>query len=121
MIQYHRRPFKLREIKIEVTYRCPLACIHCSSDATPSSSLEMSREECLQIIHEAIQMGAEEVAFSGGEPLIWPGLDEAIDAAVCGGLHVIIYTSGNIPKAGGRIEHLAKLGVNTFIFSIFSA
>jgi radical SAM protein with 4Fe4S-binding SPASM domain len=121
MIQYHRRPFKLREIKIEVTYRCPLACIHCSSDATPSSSLEMSREECLQIIHEAIQMGAKEVAFSGGEALIWSGLDEAIGTAIRGGLHVIIYTSGNIPNARARIERLAKLGVNTLIFSIFAA
>ena len=37
-MQRHRPPFTLNEFKIEVTYRCDLNCIHCSSDARWHSS-----------------------------------------------------------------------------------
>ena len=77
-MKHHQPPFILREFKIEVTHRCPLACIHCSSDAGPTVPKEMTEEKCLRILDEAIEMGAEEVAFSGGEPLIWPTLKEAL-------------------------------------------
>lgn len=66
-------------------------------------------------------MGAEEVAFSGGEPLIWPPLDEALNTAIEGGLKVIIYTSGNITKVDRRMKMLSNLGVSTCIFSVFGS
>ena len=47
--------FRLQEIKLEVTYRCPLTCIHFSSDAMPSSSIEMKRKDCLQILEEVVK------------------------------------------------------------------
>jgi len=117
----HKSPCKLVELKIEVTHRCPLACIHCSSDATPESTKEMSKQECLSILSEAIEMGVKEVAFSGGEPLAWAGLDDAIKAAINGGLKVTIYTSGNIPNVNQRMGQLAEASVNRSIFSIFGA
>ena len=32
----------LKELKIEVTYHCPLACVHCSSEANENNALNMS-------------------------------------------------------------------------------
>lgn len=121
MMYLHFPPFRLREFKIEVTYRCPLACIHCSSDASPSSSHEMSKKDCLQIIIDAVDMKAKEIALSGGEPLLWPPLDEAIDLAINHGLQVSIYTSGNVPYVQNRMKNLSKLGVDSCIFSIFGS
>ena len=43
----------LEDLKIEVTYKCPLACIHCSSDSLPSHSAEISKDKCLSLIEEA--------------------------------------------------------------------
>lgn len=121
MIKFHERPFKLNEFKIEVTYRCPLSCIHCSSDATPTSKREIQKEKCQPIIKKAMSMGAKEVAFSGGEPLIWPPLYQVIDDSVQGGLDVVIYTSGNISDVDRRMRELSNLGVSTCIFSIFGS
>jgi len=120
-MEFHQRPFRLREFKVELTQHCPLACLHCSSDATPSSSQEITREDCIRILREATQMGAEEVSFSGGEPLTWAALDEAIDVAIRGGLRVVIYTAGNIDKVHARMKELTTLGVSSCIFSIFGA
>jgi radical SAM protein with 4Fe4S-binding SPASM domain len=119
MIQYHQRPFHLRELKIEVTYRCELNCIHCSSDARPSNLLQMQREDCLRILADAILMGAEEVAFSGGEPLTWPHLADAVAAASKGGLKVTVYTAGAVNDFMATASVLFKQGAERFIFSIF--
>jgi radical SAM protein with 4Fe4S-binding SPASM domain len=116
-----KREFNLREIKLEVTYRCPLTCIHCSSDATPSSTLEMMPKDCLRIIGEALEMHVDKIAFSGGEPLIWDCLDDAVHLASSGGMQVSLYTSGNIPKAAEKIKKLARSGAQTCIFSLFGA
>ena len=113
--------FRLQEIKLEVTYSCPLVCIHCSSDAMPSSSIEMKRKDCLQILEEALAMGVEYVAFSGGEPLVWDGLEDAVALASDGGAYVSLYTSGNVKDAAGKLERLANSGMKTCVFSVFGA
>lgn len=121
MIEYHKRPFTLTELKLEVTYRCDLNCVHCSSDARPSNSLEMSRDDCLRILREAAQMGAKEVAFSGGEPLIWPCIFDAVEAATSNHLASAIYTSGNTNDFGNQAVRLRTLGASRFIFSLFGS
>ncbi len=121
MIRYHKPPFLLREFKIEVTHRCSLNCIHCSSDATPACDREMTEEDCLRIIREAAEMGATEVAFSGGEPLLWPGLDSAVGKASEAGLQVTIYTSGNAANVTKRLRALRPRGVSTAVFSVFAS
>jgi MoaA/NifB/PqqE/SkfB family radical SAM enzyme len=67
-MNYHRHPFILKEAKIELTYKCPLACIHCSSDASPENMVQISRGKCLEIITEAADLGTTRISFSGGEP-----------------------------------------------------
>lgn len=119
MIRYHSPPFNLREFKVEVTYRCTLNCIHCSSDARPSNALEIQKEDCLRILAEAIEMGAKEVAFSGGEPLAWPHLIDAVEVASRGKLKVGIYTSGVVSDFKARATELFKRGAQRFIFSVF--
>jgi radical SAM protein with 4Fe4S-binding SPASM domain len=119
MIEYHKRPFRLREFKMEVTHGCELNCIHCSSDARPSNKLQMQRDDCLRILAQAVEMGAQEVAFSGGEPLTWPHLADAVEAAAKGGLNVTIYTAGYVPDFMAHASVLFKRGAKRFIFSIF--
>lgn len=120
-MKQHEPPFQLKEMKLEVTHACPLACAHCSSDASPSCKREMGLEDCLRIIDEAAELGVVELAFSGGEPLIWDGLLEAIGIAVARGIRVSVYTSGNIPKQREMFDSLADAGVARCVFSLFAA
>lgn len=120
-MELHRRPFRLREFKIELTYRCDLNCVHCSSDAHPSNSVEMTRRDCLRILEEAAGIGAEEVAFSGGEPLLWPHILMVVEAAAKHGMKVTLYTSGNAGGFKQQARRIWELGASCLIFSIFSA
>ncbi len=116
-----RYQYKLEELKIEVTHKCNLACIHCSSDSSPLSANEMTTTDCNRIIHEAIDMGIKEIVYSGGEPLIWPGIEEAVSHASNGGLSVTIYTSGNVENIETKLHRLKHRGANRLVFSVFGS
>lgn len=117
----HCRPFNLKEFKIEVTYRCDLNCIHCSSDSRPTNMLEMSRDDCFRILTDAAKMGAKEVAFSGGEPFLWPYICDAVEAAVKHDLKVTLYTSGNTEEFKRAVSLLHNCGATRIIFSVFGS
>lgn len=112
--------YNLKELKIEVTYKCPLGCVHCSSEANESNALNMSLDICKSIIRQASEMGVSEIAFSGGEPLIWNGLPECV--ALCDelGIKSTIYTSGNCACANDIFQKLAKAGLQRAVFSVYS-
>ncbi len=112
--------FKLKEIKIEVTHKCPLICIHCSSDATPSCKKEISKEKCVEIITEAIKMGVHKIAFSGGEPLLWHSINEVVETASSSGADVTIYTSGNVENVEDKLKTLMAKGLHRVILSLYS-
>jgi radical SAM protein with 4Fe4S-binding SPASM domain len=120
-MKYHQRPFILKECKIEATYKCPLACIHCSSDSTPENTTEISKEKCLKIIEEAADLGTKKISFSGGEPLQWKGIEEAIALAASRDIDVTVYSSGNIQHQEEKIEQLAYSGASRIVFSIFGS
>ena len=119
MKQYHDHPFVLKEFKIEVTYRCELNCIHCSSDARPSNVNEMFISDYLRIVSEASALGTRKVALSGGEPLLWVHIFEAVETAVNHRVDVTVYTSGNTEGFKTKAEKLYRVGASRFIFSIF--
>lgn len=116
----HEPPFTLREIKLEVTHRCNLACIHCSSEASPSCSRAMPVERALHLLDECLALGVKEVAFSGGEPLLWDGLFDAVRKCSDGGITPAIYTSGNIDGCHDAMRCLKENGAGCVIFSLFA-
>ena len=118
-MQIHTPPFLLREFKIEVTYRCDLNCVHCSSDARPSNPLAMSLDDCVRILEQGAGMGAQEVAFSGGEPFGWPHLVEAATVAIKHKLRATVYTSGNADDFASKARAMKRAGVAGLVFSVF--
>jgi len=116
-----REPFKLAELKIEVTDRCSLACVHCSSDSNPEARREINVSKCCEIVAEAAALGASDIIYSGGEPLLWVGLEQAVKTTSDVGLSCSIYTTGNVPEFSGRLASLARLGLSRVVFSLFAA
>lgn len=117
----HQLPFRLKEVKLEVTHRCTLACIHCSSEATPSCSREMPFDKAAHLLDEMLAFGVAEIAFSGGEPLLWPGLNDAVHKCAHGGVPPTIYTSGNVDGYDVAMSVLKEHGAGCVIFSLFGA
>jgi len=66
----------------ELTYRCPLQCPYCSNPLDfAQQGAELSTDEWIRVFAEARAMGAAQLGFSGGEPLVRQDLAELIKAA----------------------------------------
>lgn len=112
----------LEEVKIELTKDCPLACIHCSSNASSGNPVQLTQETVLSLVRQAAELHVKSIVFSGGEPLLWPWIDAAVSACASHGLHCSIYSTGiNLTEDGAQeILTLAKYGLNKAIFSLYS-
>ncbi len=120
-MKYHRPPFSLNEIKLEVTHDCLLRCVHCSSMAQAGCGREMDWHTCRQILSDAAAMGVTEVAFSGGEPLLWKHLVDAVGTASKLGMKVFVYTTGNTRNGTELFDDLKAAGLSRVMFSVFSS
>lgn len=117
----HKPPFKLNEIKIELTYQCPLACIHCSSDATPETQLAINPKIAYSLVDQAGALGVEEIAFSGGEPLQYEGIGGLIEKAKQFNMKTLLYTCGNVKNCNKHLSTIFELGLDKIIFSLYSS
>jgi PqqA peptide cyclase len=79
----------------EITYRCPLHCVFCYNpvDYTRYGE-ELTTEEWLRVLHEARKMGAAQLGFSGGEPLVRDDLEILVAEAHKLGYYTNLITSG---------------------------
>ena len=79
----------------ELTYKCPLQCPYCSNPLDIARyENELSTEEWKRVFREARKMGAVQLGFSGGEPLVRDDLEELITEAHTLGFYTNLITSG---------------------------
>lgn len=65
----------------ELTYRCPLQCPYCSNPLEfAREGAELSTAEWIEVFRQARELGAAQLGFSGGEPLLRQDLAELIEA-----------------------------------------
>jgi hopanoid biosynthesis associated radical SAM protein HpnH len=87
-----RRIFPL-VLMLEPTHRCDLRCVGCGRIREYRGTLdhEMTVEECLRAVDEA---GPPVIAITGGEPLLYGGLDELVQAILQRRKHIYLCTNG---------------------------
>jgi radical SAM protein with 4Fe4S-binding SPASM domain len=112
----------LEEIKIELTKACPLSCIHCSSNASSGNHLQLTRKVVLSLLSQASELKVKSIILSGGEPLLWPWLADAVSTCNALGLRSSLYSTGiNLADDGVKdILTLANNGLSRVIFSLHS-
>lgn len=80
---------------IELTARCNERCLHCYAESSPERSESLTIDEVRRLLAEARELGAPAIQFTGGDPLTYPHLVEAVAAArKLAYDHVEIYTNG---------------------------
>lgn len=90
----------------ELTYRCPLQCPYCSNPLDfARRSEELDTETWLRVLREARELGAMQLGFSGGEPLVRRDLETLVAEARRLGYYSNLITSG----VGMDEERVAKL------------
>jgi PqqA peptide cyclase len=79
----------------ELSHRCPLRCPYCSNPlALERAAAELDTETWQRVFSEAAALGALQVHFSGGEPLVRRDLAELVRHANKVGLYGNLITSG---------------------------
>jgi PqqA peptide cyclase len=79
----------------ELTYRCPLQCPYCSNPlAFAAVKEELDTESWFRVMSQARKMGATQLGFSGGEPLLRQDLVDLIAEGRRLGYYTNLITSG---------------------------
>ena len=96
----------------EVTYRCPLHCVYCSNPLDFAKvENEISTEEWKRVFREARALGAVQLGFSGGEPMMRDDLAALVAEAHDLGFYSNLITSG-IGLKEARIRELKAAGLD---------
>ena len=96
----------------ELTYRCPLQCPYCSNPLDfAQSEQELSTEQWFSVLRQGREMGAAQLGFSGGEPLVRPDLPELIAEARNLGYYTNLITSG-LGLTDAKVDAFAEAGLD---------
>ncbi|WP_199540504.1 pyrroloquinoline quinone biosynthesis protein PqqE [Paraburkholderia kururiensis] len=96
----------------ELTYRCPLHCVFCSNPVNYAAhSHELDTAQWLDVLREARALGAAQLGFSGGEPLLRDDLEVLVAEARKLGFYTNLITSG-IGLTDKRIGDLKAAGLD---------
>jgi len=116
----------LKLLQIDVTDQCPLYCGHCSNSSGPLQDRHFPIRSLIEILRESKKLGAERIVLSGGEPLRYPHLGQAISEASSLDLHTTLFTTGiedritRMPVSTERWSELRRLGLGAARFSIYA-
>ncbi|MDF1557530.1 MAG: radical SAM protein [ANME-2 cluster archaeon] len=81
------------QVTISITEECPNRCIHCALPDTKHKT-SLSIPTIKDIIDQSVDMGATQIIFDGGEPMVYEGLEELV-AHVPAGAISTVFTSGS--------------------------
>ncbi|NWL77642.1 pyrroloquinoline quinone biosynthesis protein PqqE, partial [Pseudomonas taiwanensis] len=96
----------------ELTYRCPLQCPYCSNPLDfAQQGEELTTAQWIEVFRQGRELGAAQLGFSGGEPLVRQDLEELIRAARELGYYTNLITSG-IGLTEARIEAFKDAGLD---------
>jgi len=116
----------LEEIKLEVTSKCLLNCVHCSTNGCKEAASYLPVHLIESVVQQASRLGCRNIHLSGGEPFLFPDLAHILNVICSCGFHYKVYTSGIIqespimPVSIDDLMKLKPLGLSHLVFSLFS-
>jgi radical SAM protein with 4Fe4S-binding SPASM domain len=107
----------IREIDLHVTNRCNLTCAHCSVDSGRTPYAEMPAEVWTGVVDQALELGCQYFDLTGGEPVLYPGVEEVIRHVRAKERHLELQTNG-LQLSAERLEHLYAAGLRDLVISL---
>ncbi|WP_206995513.1 pyrroloquinoline quinone biosynthesis protein PqqE [Trinickia mobilis] len=96
----------------ELTYRCPLHCVFCYNPVDYADRRrELGTDEWIGVLRQARALGAAQLGFSGGEPLVRDDLEVLVGVARTLGFYTNLITSG-VGLTDARLGHLKAAGLD---------
>ncbi len=96
-IKRAREENRMLVISMETSNVCNLKCVYCYTNAGKKLSGELTLDEYRNILDQAMELGAKEVAIAGaGEPLLDPNFFEILKLIEERGLYLILYSNATL-------------------------
>jgi MoaA/NifB/PqqE/SkfB family radical SAM enzyme len=95
-------------VQVHPSLRCNLRCRHCYSSSGPEERDSLPVALLREALRDAAVEGYRALSVSGGEPLLYPDLEELLGCARGLGLLTTLTTNGML-LGGGRLERLGSL------------
>jgi PqqA peptide cyclase len=107
-------------LTLELTYKCPLHCPWCSNPLDfDKFKDELTTEEWKKVLREGRKMGALQLGFTGGEPMLRDDLEELVAYSEDLGYYTNLITSG-VGLTPKRLRALKKAGLKQIQLSVQS-
>lgn len=111
---------RLNTLDISMGYECNMRCEHCSAQVMAQSNAQkLTLDDYHRLNKELDKLGLYRINITGGEPLLFPWLEELIKALKPARRHIKIQTNGTL-LTEDRILSLKKAGVNAISMSLDS-
>ncbi|MBT9465323.1 pyrroloquinoline quinone biosynthesis protein PqqE [Hydrogenophaga sp.] len=96
----------------ELTYQCPLHCGFCYNPTQHARIKdELTTAQWVDVMRQARKLGAAQLGFSGGEPLVRDDLEELVQEAHALGYYTNLITSG-VGLTEARAQRLKDAGLD---------
>lgn len=107
-------------LTLELTYKCPLHCPWCSNPLDfDKFKNELTTEEWKKVLREGRKMGALQLGFTGGEPMLRDDLEELVAYSEELGYYTNLITSG-VGLTPKRLQALKDAGLKQIQLSVQS-
>jgi len=109
----------LLSVMFYITDNCQCKCKHCYNTRyyNKDISKKIGIEDIKKVVIDSRKLGAININFVGGEPLLHPNICEAISFSVKKGMVVNVLTNGKLLNLA-NIKKYKRLGVQTFFVSL---
>jgi molybdenum cofactor biosynthesis enzyme MoaA len=108
----------LHRCELVLTEACNFNCLYCRG-LTGKAAGTIDRLEAEDWVEYWLEQGLKNVRFTGGEPLLWPGLVDLVQRCRNGGVErIAVSSNGSLPLS--RYHELIAAGVNDLSISLDS-
>lgn len=110
---FGKRENNSRRVFIEITDLCNMYCKHCMNNSGKNTWPGLPKEKMKNLFTEISEQNVVYLYISGGEPLLYDGIDEVLEHAYNLGMKVTLATNGM-----GIKEHLSAIEKYIDVISI---
>lgn len=106
-------------LQFQYDYRCNFRCQHCCTSKMEKKKRHFLIEDVIELSRQADEMGLAHVTITGGEPLLFPDLDELVKAIDPCKFYIAIDSNGWLLDTK-KAKHLKSIGIEKVHLSLDS-
>ena len=111
---------QIKDLRLSVTDRCNFRCVYCMEPDVkylPKMQL-LTLHEYIRLVEIVMSLGIEKLRITGGEPTLYPQLDELLEAVGSMGLRDIALTTNGSTLTRAMAERWKQSGLHRITVSL---